>query len=106
MFVNCFTVTMISGFYETILKGISNEFGNNIPCSLPFEGGKMGVFTHLFCVDANVNVKEICKKYNCEMGSLSKIQIEEDIYNNNNIICYANSKEGPKFYLEFRNSAF
>ena len=106
MFVNCFTVTMVSRFYETILKGISNEFGNNIPHSLPFEGGTIGFITHLFCVDANVNVEEICKKYKCEMGKLSKIQIEEHIYNNNYIICYTNSKEGPNFYLEFRNSVF
>jgi hypothetical protein len=106
MFVNCFTVTMVSRFYETILKGISNDFGKNIPRSLPFDGGTMGFITHLYCVDANVNVKEICKKYNCKIGSLSKIQIEENIYNNNYIVSYTNTKEGQKFYLEFRNSAF
>ena len=106
MFVNCFTVTIPTNIFKIAIKELSKEFGENIPKSLPFDGGYLYFITHLFCVDANVNVKEICKKYNCEMGSLSKIQIEEDIYNNNYIICYANSKEGPKFYLEFRNSAF
>ena len=106
MFVNCFTVTMVSRFYKTILNGISTEFGKNIPHSLPFEGGTMGFITHLFCVDANVNVEEICKKYKCEMGKLSKIQIEEQNYNNNYIIHYTYNKEGPKFYLEFRHSVF
>lgn len=106
MFVSCFTVTMAAQFYKTLLTEISNEFGKNIPRSLPFEGGTMGFITHLFCVDANVNVEEICKKCNCEMGCLSKIQIEDHIYNNNHTICYTNSKEGVKFYLEFGNSAF
>ena len=106
MFVNCFTVTMVSRYYKTILTVISNEFGTNIPRSLPFEGGKMGFFTHLFCVDANVNVEEICKKHNCEIGSLTKIQIEEHMYNNNYIIRYTNSKEGPKFYLELESPLF
>jgi hypothetical protein len=29
--------------------------------------------THLFCVDENVDIKEICNNYNCEMGEPYKI---------------------------------
>jgi len=100
MFVNCFTVTMISKFYDSTLKAISNEFGKNIPRSLPYEGGTLGFITHLFCVDANVNVEEICKKYKCEIDKLYKIQIDEHMYNNNYTIHNTYNKEGPKFCLE------
>ena len=100
MFVNCFTVTILSKFYETTIKGISNEFDKNYPRSLPYEGGTWGSITHLFCVDANINVEEICKKYKCEIGRQHKIQIEEHMYNNNYIIQYMYNKEGLKFYLE------
>ena len=82
MFVNCFTVTILSKFYETTIKGT------------------LGFITHLFWVDENINVEEICEKYKCKMGRLYKIQIEEYMYNNNYIIQYMYNKEGLKFYLE------
>lgn len=100
MFVNCFKVIMIAQFYKNTLKVISNEFGKNIPKSLPYEGGPFGFSTHLFCVDANVNIEKICKKNNCEMTKPYKMEIEENTYNNKYIISNTYNKEGPPFRLE------
>jgi len=99
MFVNIFTVTMSSTIYETAMKELSNEFGKNIPKSLQFDGGTLGFITHLFCVDDNVNIEEICKKYNCEIGEPYKIEIEDSMYTNNYTIRPSYKKEGPRFYL-------
>jgi hypothetical protein len=99
MFVNCFTVSMASQFYKTTLKVISDEFGKNIPKSSPYEGGPLGFITHLFCVDAIVNVEEICKKNNCKMEQPYKMVIDEHMYNNKYIIRNTYNKEGPPFRL-------
>ena len=99
MFVNCFTVTMAAQFYKTTLKAISNEFGKNIPKSLPYEGGPLGFITHLFCVDARVNIEEICKKNNCKMLQPYKMEIEEHMYNDKYIIHDTYNKQGPPFRL-------
>lgn len=106
MFVNCFKVIMVSQFYKTTLKVISNEFGKNIPKSLPYEGGPWGFTSHLFCVDASVNIAEICIKNNCEMEEPYKMKIEEHMYNNKYIICNTYNKEGPPFRLEIDRSEF
>jgi hypothetical protein len=102
MFVNCFTVTMSSNIYKIAMKELSKEFGKNIPKSLPFEGGTLGFITHLFCVDDNVNIEEICKKYNYNVGKSYKIEIDDYMYNNNYTICNSYKKEGPRFYLAAR----
>ena len=39
MFVNCFTVTIPTDIFEIVIKELSKEFGDNIPKSLPFDGG-------------------------------------------------------------------
>jgi hypothetical protein len=100
MFVNCFTVTIPTNIFKIAIKELSKNFGDNIPKSLPFDGGKLYFITHLFCVDENVNVKEICKKNDCEIGSLYKIEIKDDMYNNHYTICNSYKKEGPRFYLK------
>ena len=56
MFVNCFTVTMRTSIYKIAIKKLSKDFGENIPKSLPFEGGNLYFITHVFCVDTNVNI--------------------------------------------------
>jgi len=99
MFVKCFTVTMVANIYETAIKQLSNEFGKNIPRFLPYEGGKMGFITHLCCVDANIDVEEICKKYNYKMGNPEKMLIEASMYNSNYTIYNTYNKEGPQFRL-------
>jgi hypothetical protein len=104
MFVNCFTATIPSSIYKITIKKLSNDFGNNIPKSLIFDGGTLGFITHLFCVDTNVNIEEICKKNNCEMGNPYKIQIEDYMYNNNYTIHNSYKKEGPRFYLVIESS--
>jgi hypothetical protein len=81
------------------IQELSKKFGDNIPNSLPFDGGKLYFITHLFCVDENVNITEICNKYNYEIGKPYKIEIEDYMYNNNYTIRYSYKKEGPRFYL-------
>ncbi len=99
MFVNYFTVKIPSATnFETILTNMSNEFGKNIPRHIFYDGGKLGIITCLFCVDANVNIVQICKKYECEIGEPFKMEIDDHTYNNNYTIC-SNYIRGPKFYL-------
>ena len=100
MFVNIFTVTMSSTIYKIAMKELSSEFGKNIPKSLPFEGGTLGFITHLFCVDDNVNLEEICKKYNCDIGKPYKLEIEDYMYNNNYRLHIQYKKKIIEYYLE------
>ena len=100
MFVKCFTVTMSSSIYKNAIKQLSNEFGKNIPRFSPYEGGKMGFITNLCCVDANVDVEEICKKNKYEIGTQEKMLIKDSMYNSNYIIYNTYNKEGPQFRLE------
>lgn len=106
MFVNCFTVIMKAQFYKTTLKVITIEFGKNIPKSLPYEGGPFGFVTHLFCVDANVNIEKIVKNNNCEMRNPYKMEIEEHTYNNKYVIHNTYTKDGPPFRLVLDKSTF
>ena len=97
MFVICFTVTIPSTISEIAIKELSKEFGDNIPKSLPFDGGYLYYITHLFCVDENVDIKEICNKYNYEIAEPYKIEIEDCMYNNNYTICYSYKKKDLDF---------
>ena len=97
MFVNCFTVntlqrpkTIFSILKNVLIKTPKNELpeimykelGNNIPKCIQYEGGMGLSFT--FCVDDKVNIKEICKKYNYDIGdTLYRMEINENTYNNN-----------------------
>jgi hypothetical protein len=105
-FAYCFTVTMPSSIYKIGINKLSNEFGKNIPRFSPYEGGKMGFITHLCCVDSNINVEEICKKYNYEMGNPTKMLVEDSMYNSNYTIYNTYNKEGPKFRLELTKKTF
>ena len=60
----------------------------------------MYYITHLFCVDENINIKEICNKFNYDIGKPYKIEIENYMYNNNYTIYNSYKKEGPRFYLK------
>ena len=96
MLVNCFTINTLQRS-KTIFSFIQNvlfksqpkelpeimykELGNNIPKCLQYEGGMGLSFT--FCVDDKVDIKEICKKYNYDIGdTLYKMEIDEHTYNN------------------------
>ena len=103
MFVKCFTVTSSSIIYKNAIKQLSNEFGKNIPRFSPYEGGKMGFITNLCCVDANIDVEEICKKYDYKMGTPEKMLIEDSMYNSNYTIYNTYNKEGPRFRLQLTN---
>jgi hypothetical protein len=100
MFVHFFTVTIPTSIYEIVIKELSKEFGENIPKSLLFEGGYLYFISHLFCVDMNVNIEEICNKYICEMGKSYKIEIEDYMYNNIYTVQFSYKKEGPRYYLK------
>ena len=103
MLVNFFTIKIIASIYENTIEKLNKDFGENIPKPLPYEGGILGFITKLFCVDANINVEEISKKYNCEISELYKIDIENHTYNNNykvNRNYFTINK--PKFYLELK----
>jgi len=43
------------------ISKVAKEFGENIPKSFLFEDDYF--ITHIFCVDVNVNIQEICNKY-------------------------------------------
>jgi hypothetical protein len=97
MFVHCFSINTLQRpkTFLSLLKNVLfttppkelpeimyKELGNNIPKCLQYEGGMGLSFT--FCVDAKVDIKEICKKYNYDIGdTLYKMEIEEHTYNNN-----------------------
>ena len=97
MFVNCFTINtlqrskkIIPLLQNILIKNPKNELpeimykelGNNIPKCIQYEGGMGLSFT--FCVDDKVNIKEICKKYNYDIGdTLYRMEINENTYNNN-----------------------
>ena len=100
MFVKCFTVTISASIYNTTIKQLSNEFGKNIPRFLPYEGGNLGFITNLCCVDENINVEEICKKYDFKMETLTKMLIEDSMYNSNYTIYNTYNKDGPQFRLQ------
>jgi hypothetical protein len=100
MFVKCFTVTMPASIYKLAITQLSNNFGKNIPHFSPYEGGKMGFITNLYCVDEKINVEEICKNYNYEMGKPTKMLIEDNMYNSDYTIYNTYNKEGPPFRLQ------
>jgi hypothetical protein len=100
MIVRCFTVAMSSSIYKTAIIQLSNEFGKNIPRFSPYEGGKMGFITSLCCVDADINVEEICKNHNYEMGNPEKMLIEDYMYNSKYTIYNTYNKQGPQFRLQ------
>ncbi len=95
MFVNCFTIntlqrskTLFSLIKNFLIKTQSielpeimyKELGDNIPKHIQYEGGMGLSFT--FCVDEKVDIKEICKKYNYDIGdTLYKMEIEPHTYN-------------------------
>ena len=91
MFVKCFTIntlqrskTIFSLFkpqQKELPEIMYKELGKNIPKCLQYEGGMGLSFT--FCVDSKVDVKEICKKYNYDVGdTLYEMVIEPHTYNN------------------------
>ena len=100
MFVKCFTVTISANIYEIAIPQLSKEFGKNIPRFSPYEGGRMGFITNLCCVDANIDVEKICKKYNYEIGTQEEILIQNNMYNSNYTIYNTYNKEGPPFRLQ------
>lgn len=101
MFVNCFTLK-IEVKSNISLEELSKIFGKNIPNYSVLEGGDWGYIYNLFCVDAKIDLKEICKKYNCKIFGLENIQIDENTYNNKYTIHenFPLMEEKCRYYLE------
>ena len=77
------------------------ELGQDIPKCFQYEDG-MGL-SFIFCVDTKVDIKEICKKYNYDIGDkLYKMEINDNTYNNNYKIVpsYTNEQTEPKYILQ------
>jgi len=116
MFVHCISIntlqrpksifSIIQNFFmkspkielpETLYK----EIGNHIPRCFQEEGG-MGL-SFVFCVDTRIDIKEICNKYNYDIGdNLYKMEIDNGTYNNNYKIypTYTNKIYEPKYILK------
>lgn len=102
MLVHCFTITRKTDNPINV-NTVHSEFGTNIPNFLQYEGGSGGC-TFLCCVDIQVNVKEICDKYNYECGTLYQIHIDDNKYNNLYIIYPSYKKAGYILYhINFGN---
>jgi hypothetical protein len=84
------------------LNDLSQEFGSNIPKIFQYEGGTGSVY--LFCVDAKIDVENICKKYYIRKSIASHIYIDNTLeideleYNNNYEIYHTASI--PKYKLK------
>ena len=100
MFVNIFSVTMPANISKIVIEQLSKEFGENIPKSLLFEDGFLYFITHIFCVDVNINIQEICNKYDCDMKTPYKIEIDDYMYNNNYKLNISHKKKVIEYYLE------
>jgi hypothetical protein len=101
MIVQCFTVTR-KPENPIQIDTVYAEFGqgsNNIPKYLQYEGGSGGT-TFLCCVSADIGVREICDKYNCECGTIYQLEIDDDKYNSAYTIYPTYLKDGPKFVLQ------
>lgn len=98
MIVNCFTVKVFHT-NRIDIKNVFNEFGNNIPNYLQYEGGSMDGCVFLFCVDINVDVEKICKKYNCDCSRLEQLTIDCNKYNSSYTI-HPNYKKYGSYTLE------
>lgn len=74
MLVYCFTLKIKNNIDINI---IYNNFGTNIP-----NYHKIDNYQYLFCVNKNINIKNICNNYNCEIINLFTMDINENEYNN------------------------
>lgn len=62
---------------------VYKEFGDNIPKYNALEGGDYLGPEYLCCVDANINIKSICDKYNYVLRGSYKMNIDPSNYNSN-----------------------
>jgi hypothetical protein len=74
MLVYCFTLEIKNNIDVDI---IYNSFGTNIP-----NYHKINNNQYLFCVDKNINIKNICDNYKCQIINLFSMDINEYEYNN------------------------
>jgi hypothetical protein len=74
MFVHCFTITLSN---DINVDDLHNKFGNNIP-----EYYKINNLEYLFCVDININIKQICDDFKCIINNIYIMDINNNEYNN------------------------
>lgn len=83
LFVNIFTVIKPRGNLIPV-ETLYSSFGNNIPkySELKFLNKTNGEQHYLFCVDSNINAKELCNKYHYNyLLNQSSTYIGNDKYN-------------------------
>jgi hypothetical protein len=69
--------------------------GDNFPIPMPLEGGSYDGLQYYYCIKSDINVIEICKKYNYEYSEYETIEVPINTYNNN----YRVDKSNKKFKL-------
>ena len=95
MFANAFTVQLVSKSAVNI-DVLKNDLGN-IPRYCVYDGSDCREY--LLCLDAMIDVKKLCEKYNYMCGSVHKIEIDKDLYNNNYEITPP-AMDGDSYILE------
>ena len=74
MLVNCFRLKINNNID---IDKIYNNFGSNIP-----NYHKINNYEYLFFVDQNINIKNICSNYKCDIINLFNMDVNENEYNN------------------------
>jgi hypothetical protein len=85
------------------IEKLAEKFGSNYPCYIRLEGGT-GI-NYLFCVDISIDVKSICDLYKYEIYEEPyEMDIEQELYNNTNMIYPDYSSNGECFKLIQNNN--
>ncbi len=83
--------------FDNIINTIYLEFGQNIPKYFKYSDNQY--IKYLFCVDHNIDVITICKKYNFAINNLYEMEIEVDTYNNDYTIYPTYDSDNGSYYI-------
>lgn len=102
MLVKCFVVKFLSKNKNVNVNTFYKELGTNIPKYLPYEGPMDGC-AYLFCTKNEVDVIQICEKYNIKHPYIFLEDIEEEKFNNEYTIHPRYTKDPPHYELRKDN---
>ena len=96
MKVNCVVLKLLHNkiTFDTIYK----LMGTNIPRYLPYEGGTG--CNCLFCIDATIDIRQICLQHDVTIGTFYEMEIDENLYNDQYTIYPTYDKNREPFVLE------
>jgi len=80
------------------LEKILLEFGENIPLPCAYDGCPYGL-VDLCCADMNINVKKICKKYDCICDDIYIIKVDISEFNSDYMIVPVYQRDPPYYRL-------